>query len=160
MPRLRGVAVDTNVFGHGRLNLREAADWAEMLQTIGAELWIPEPVAWELAEHAVDGYLTAQVQHRSSRREARAAGWVVPEWPERDREELLAEVLAALSTAHQNLKVLPLDPLDAGESLKDQVLLRASAKRKNPTEKDAGVKTGAADLASVRLLHRYVSGAP
>lgn len=157
---MRGVAVDTNAFGHGRLNLREAADWARMLQTVGAELWVPEPVAWELAEHAVDGYTTAQVQHRSSRREAQAAGWTVPEWPERDREDLLAEALAAIAGAHPNLRVLPLDPSDAAESLKDQVLLRGSAKRKNPTERDAGVKTGAADLASVRLLHRHVGGVP
>jgi len=151
---LQAVAIDTNSLGGGRLNLPVLRDWAHLLQSIGLEVWIPEPVAWELTEHATEEFIAARSSLRSSRRALLNAGFEVPDWPEYSRDDLLSGRISALEDSHANVRILHLDGDDAREALRDQILLRAPAVRKNPTEKKKGVKTGGSDIASVRALRR------
>jgi hypothetical protein len=51
---LRAVVFDANAFGHGRPDLAFLEDLARRLHTIGIETWVPEPVAWEWAQHLAD----------------------------------------------------------------------------------------------------------
>jgi hypothetical protein len=53
----KAVVFDTNVFGHGQLDISRLEQWADACALHDAELWIPEVVAWELAEHAVSEYV-------------------------------------------------------------------------------------------------------
>lgn len=152
---LRAVAIDTNVFSTGNLGITALTEWAQLLDLIGLQLWIPEPVAWELAEHAAHAWEGAHATYRNNRRKLRQAGFDVHEWPERARSDLESEILAAIVGAHPNVVVIPLTPEDAVEALKDQVMLRPPAKRKGGTHDKPGLKTGASDSASVRLLNRY-----
>jgi hypothetical protein len=51
---LRAVVFDANAFGHGRPDLAFLEDLARRLHTIGIETWVPEPVAWEWAQHLAE----------------------------------------------------------------------------------------------------------
>jgi hypothetical protein len=155
----RAVAVDANVMARGKLWLDELRDWAGVLERIEWEVWIPEPVAWEWAEHAVDEYQQAVTTYRSAARKLRLAGFPPPNWsPETDPSVLISEYVNRI-TAIRNVVVVSVHPDDALRALRDQVLLRPPAERKNARDGKLGVKTGAADIASVAAIRRHAGEA-
>ena len=49
--RLRAVVFDTNAFGRGIADLGQLRVVADQMAHADIETWVPEPVAWEWAEH-------------------------------------------------------------------------------------------------------------
>ena len=78
---LRAVVFDANAFGHGRPDLVFLEDLGRRLHTIDIETWVPEPVAWEWAQHLADDWekiQTATAEERKQLRRARLAGHASP----------------------------------------------------------------------------------
>lgn len=147
---LRAIVLDANAMGGGSLNLRTLHELPKITAKIpDLEIWIPEPVIWEWASHAQQTYTDAVNAARSvTRRLAQAgvnSGLNVPS--EDKRLDVQAQVITALESLSSPFRILRLvdHPDIAVDALRDQVLLIPPAKRR------AGVKTGAADIASLRL---------
>ncbi|MEW2069115.1 hypothetical protein [Streptomyces sp. NPDC007346] len=51
--KLRAVVFDANAYGHARPDFDQLGRWAKRLAGMEIETWVPEPVAWEWAEHLV-----------------------------------------------------------------------------------------------------------
>ena len=142
---LRAVVFDANAFGHGRPDLAFLEDLAQRLHTIDIETWVPEPVAWEWAQHLADDWekiQTATAEERKQLRRARLAGHTSPYADKRAVIDAFLEGLA--SVAH--LAVIPLSPENALLALRDQILLTPPGRRKGD------VKTGASDSAWLRAV--------
>lgn len=147
---LRAIVLDTNAMGRGSLNLRTLRDLPKITAKIpDLEIWIPEPVIWEWASHAQQAYTDAVITARSATRSLAQAGvnsgLSVPS--EGERLDVQAQVITTLESLPSPFRILRLvdHPEVAVDALRDQVLLTPPAKRKS------GVKTGAADIASLRL---------
>lgn len=147
---LRAIVLDANAMGGGSLNLRTLRELPKITAKIpDLEIWIPEPVIWEWASHAQQTYTDAVIAARSAtRRLAQAgvnSGLNVPS--DDKRLDVQAQVITALESLSSPFRILRLvdHPEVAVDALRDQVLLTPPAKRRS------GVKTGAADIASLRL---------
>ncbi|GHF77086.1 hypothetical protein GCM10018790_63990 [Kitasatospora xanthocidica] len=146
--KLKAVVLDANAYGHARPDLDRLARWAQRLAAMGVETWVPEPVAWEWAEHLVRDWEVMKNAARKERGRLESAGLEVPAplgYPTRD--DVIAAVLTNLSKI-PGVKVIALTGRSAVEGLKDQVLLRRPAKTKG--EGDKATKTGASDSAWLR----------
>jgi hypothetical protein len=148
---LRAVVFDANAFGQGRPDLAFLEDLARRLHTIEIEAWVPEPVAWEWAQHLADDWekiQTATAEERKQLRRARLAGHTSPYADKRAVIKAFLEGLA--SVAH--LTVIPLSSENALLALQDQILLTLPGRRRD------GVKTGASDSAWLRAVLDEVGG--
>jgi hypothetical protein len=143
--RLKAVVFDANAYGKARPDLEHLKRLASRLATIGIETWIPEPVAWEWAEHVARDWQTVKNAARSEREGMKRAGLQVdvPMVHYRSRDAVIDTVLANLG-AIPHVKIIPLSGASAAAALKDQVLQREPAKLKGD------VKTGASDSAWLR----------
>lgn len=144
--KITALALDTNSLGHRHLDLEVLAEWGRRCSDSGLELWLPDVVLAEWAEHAAEMFDTARLAAADER------GWLArlgiePKWPFSNRYEVIEHVLAQ-ARATLGVRVLELDPEDAREALFDQVLLRAPGARRKT------VKTGAADSAWLRTVAR------
>jgi hypothetical protein len=150
---LRAVVFDANAFGHARPDLAFLGDLAQRLHGIAIETWVPEPVAWEWAQHLAEDWEKVQTAMAEERRRLRRAGLIVPgpNSPYQDASAVVEAFLARL-TAVPHLKVIPLTPENALRALKDQILLIPPGRRKND------VKTGASDSAWLRAVLDQVAG--
>lgn len=144
--KIKALALDTNSMGSRNLDLDVLAEWAGRCSDSGLELWLPDVVLAEWAEHAADGFETA---HRAAADERRwlARVGIEPTWPFKNRDEVVEHVTSK-ARATSGVRVLELEPEDAKEALFDQVLLRAPGARRKT------VKTGAADSAWLRTVAR------
>ncbi|MBB2749219.1 UNVERIFIED_ORG: hypothetical protein FHR35_009132 [Microbispora rosea subsp. rosea] len=151
--RLLAVALDTNALGRGRPHLGNLTTLAARLQVIGLPVWVPEPVAWEWAQHIGEDWQAALGTTAPSWRQLADAGLTVtpPASPYTDQSAVQRAFLEALAKI-DNLTVVPLSADSAKEGLKDQILQRPPGRRKD------GVKTGAADSAWLRDLQRAAQG--
>lgn len=145
--RLKAVILDANAYGMARPDFQHLARLASRLAGIGIETWVPEPVAWEWAEHVARDWQVAKNAAKQERDRLKNAGLEVdvPRAIYGSREEVIGAVLANLS-AIPHVKVTELTGASSVEALKDQVLQRKPAKVKG----DPPVKTGASDSAWLR----------
>lgn len=142
MPEVRAIVFDSNVFGRDALpNVETIRLWAQACATNGAELWIAEIVAYELAQHVVEEnerFVESYGAHQRS----------LARWGQRANPDLAAitaeDVVEAMKTA--GAEIIELDGDEARDALLDQVLLRGAGARKK------GIKTGGADSAWVRSI--------
>jgi hypothetical protein len=72
--RIRAVVVDANAYGRVGPNLESLADLARHLSAIHVAMWIPEPVAWEWAEHLTREWRVARAAVRDATGHLRSAG--------------------------------------------------------------------------------------
>lgn len=149
---LVAVCLDANAMSRGRLNLDAVADLLEVIedQDLDVEVWVPEPVLWEWAEHLASDLATVRAQYEGVRAQATSAGagaLVVDAW---DTPVDVDRVVVALDAALEDLEgasVLRLRnfPGAAADGLRDQILLRGAGRKKKE------IKTGAADSTAFRL---------
>ncbi|QYX78962.1 hypothetical protein [Streptomyces akebiae] len=144
---LVAIVFDTNSFPSGGLDLHVLKEWARRAELADLEVWLPEPVLWELAEHAAAAWEEQRASVRRAQKSMRRAGLEVPsEAPYNSRETVMATVESVVTTLNPAVRILTIDPDIAREALKDQILLRQPAKKKQD------VKTGAADSAWLRQV--------
>ncbi|MEU8503028.1 hypothetical protein ACGFYF_38950 [Streptomyces lavendulae] len=145
--RLQAVVFDANAYGVARPDLDHLRRLAARLDTIGIETWVPEPVAWEWAEHIASDWQIVKNAAKTERDRLKKAGLTVdvPTTHYRSREEVIEAFLAGLR-AIPHVRITELTGPSAIEALKDQILVRTPAKRKG---KDL-IKTGASDSAWLR----------
>ncbi|MER5638204.1 hypothetical protein ABT095_14745 [Kitasatospora sp. NPDC002227] len=146
--KLKAVVFDANAYGAARPNLDHLRRLAARLAGIGLETWLPQPVAWEWAEHLALDWRVLKNAASDERRRLQDAGIDIP-MPFDDREQVIAAALENLAGI-PHVRVIEMTGLSAIEGLKDQVLLREPAKLKGETAKTRGHKTGASDSAWIR----------
>lgn len=140
---LTAAVFDANCFGHGRPDLGYLEFLARRLAEVGIETWVPEPVAWEWAQHIADDWDAMRVRLGDEHRRVQKAGLSSFESPYRDVTEVADAFLARLSQA-SNVTLVPLSSENARQGLRDQILQLPPGRRKE------GVKTGASDSAWLR----------
>jgi hypothetical protein len=64
--RLQAVVVDANAYGQVGPDLSSLAELAKELSTIGIQVWVPEPVAWEWADHLANQWAVARAAVREA----------------------------------------------------------------------------------------------
>jgi hypothetical protein len=148
---LLAVVLDTSSMGGGNLSLSALKEWAGRCAANDLELWIPEVVLWEWAEHAASAFERAAAAAGKDRAELRKVG-IDAEWSVDDAASVIDHVVEQVR-ATPGVVVLGLDPQDALDALQDQVLQRP------PGSKKQGTKTGAADSALLRATYRKTGGA-
>lgn len=150
--RLCAVALDTNAIDQGHPNIAKLTTLANRLKIIGLPLWVPEPVAWEWAEHAGQQWQEFTVASSQPYRRLMSAGVALPQVPfAQDFPAIQEAVLGAIKQI-DNLVVVPLSATNAREGVRDQILQRPPGRRKS------GVKTGASDSAWLRDLRDQAGG--
>ncbi|MFD8911717.1 hypothetical protein [Streptomyces sp. NPDC059575] len=146
---LRAIVFDTNSFPRGGLDLDLLREWAQRASDDGFEVWVPEPVLWELAEHAAASWEAWRASTNRARRSMRAAGLRIPsDDPYSSRAEVMAAVDTSVRSLAPSVRIIALDGDLAVEALRDQVQIRP------PANKKSDVKTGAADSAWIRQVLR------
>ncbi|WP_405593766.1 hypothetical protein OG741_37845 [Streptomyces sp. NBC_01410] len=146
---LRAIVFDTNSFPRGGLDLGLLQEWAQRALDDGFEVWVPEPVLWELAEHAAASWEAWRASTNRARKSMQAAGLRIPsDDPYSSRAEVMAAVDASVRSLAPSVRIIALDGDLAVEAIRDQVQIRPPAKKKSD------VKTGAADSAWIRQVLR------
>lgn len=143
---IEAVVFDANAYGSALPDVASLAELARDLRQLDIATWVPEPVAWEWAEHVARAWTTGEAAARRAQTALRRAGLgMVFDPVYADRTAVIERCLASLSdTAH--LLVVPLTGESAIAGLKDQVLQRPPAKTKG----DPPVKTGGSDSSWLR----------
>jgi hypothetical protein len=150
VPEISAIVFDSNVFGRQALpNVKTIRLWAQACTRNNAELWIPEVVAYELAQHAVEAHAAFTEMHSAHLKRLEAWGQPVGE---QLRPVGVDDVLSAILKA--GAMIVPLAGDEAHDAILDQVLLRGAGSRKG------GTKTGAADSAWVRSIIACNNGEP
>jgi hypothetical protein len=146
---LRAIVFDTNSFPRGGLDLDLLREWGQRALDDGFEVWVPEPVLWELAEHAAASWDAWRASTNRARKSMQAAGLRIPsDDPYSSRAEVMAAVDASVRSLAPSVRIITLDGDLAVEALRDQVQIRP------PANKKSDVKTGAADSAWIRQVLR------
>ncbi|MER6008993.1 hypothetical protein ABT120_61420 [Nonomuraea angiospora] len=147
------MALDTNALDRGRPHLGKLRTLAARLKVIGLPVWVPEPVAWEWAQHIAEDWQALFGPARTAYRRLGDAGLQVtsPSSPYADHEAVQDAFLESLKEI-DNVTLVPLSAGNAKEGLKDQILQRSPGRRKD------GVKTGGADSAWLRDLRDHAGG--
>lgn len=138
---IRAIIFDTNAFPKGELRIGDIEDWASSCAENDAELWLPEPIALEIAHHTVQEEAKHLVNLNKFNAARRKWGLGVIRPPDPISVD---GVLGLLGDA--GAVILELAEDVAAEALRDQILLAG------PAETKSGVKTGAADSAWVRTV--------
>jgi hypothetical protein len=154
---LRAVVIDANAYGNIGPDIAHLAELATDLDDqLGLETWLPEPVAWEWAEHLAKEWTSARTATRRQFGNLRRSGVPVTFEPDYDDRD------AVINAFMDRLKAIPLIVLVelSGESarsgIKDQILLHPPAKEKSTP----AVKTGASDSAWLRDVIARAEGDP
>lgn len=139
----RFVVLDTNMSGHkGEFDASWVKGLAARLAAQGVQLWVPQVVTWEWADHAA----ATQAEVLPGLRRLDRLG--IPGMPGPPTKTLTrTEIASAIEETLRrmsNVEVVPVHGGSAIQALKDQILLTGPGVRKD------GVKTGAADSALVR----------
>jgi len=142
---LTAAVFDANCFGRGRPDVDQLGYHAQRLAEIGIETWVPEPVAWEWAEHLAQDWNTLRVglaEGDKRLRKAGLSGYTTP-YP---NAAAVAEAFLAQLGSIPHVVVVPLGAANARHGLRDQILQLPPGRRKE------GVKTGASDSAWLREI--------
>ena len=157
--RLRAVVLDANCMSRGRINLDRLRQWADDLHSESIELWLPEIVVWEWAEHSAADRAAATSAYEVSRPGLIAAGFDLPVIEELSPEQAAQVVMDAIAAVHENVVVVTVDGSSARAALRDQILqLPPGSKVSTKDKRTPLVKTGAADGAAVRSVHAHAAG--
>lgn len=147
MRALTAVVFDTNCMPGGTVHVDKIRQWARTCSRFGVKLWLPEVVLWELWHH-LDVRIAAGVQAvRAYNKTLTLLEMDPAPEPRRVSREELRELLCSAGA-----RIIPIDPEDALEALLDQVAQRG------PGSTKSDVKTGAADSAWLRSVHRHNGG--
>lgn len=147
MSEIRAIAMDTSAFSNGLPRIRLIKQWAIACEDNAAELWIPEVVALELAEHVVRETRKDDEQLRRYSRQRGEWGLTSIDLP---KPVGVDDVVARIKESGAVL--VRLDGESARQAIVDQITLRGAG------EKKGGVKTGAADSAWIRSLAAHNDG--
>jgi len=161
------LVLDANCMPKGRFSRARLED---MLDVIGAgdleiEVWVPEPVLWEWAEHVHGDIKATASPYKKALGHAKSAGFQIADDdgldPALDDVGSVVEHIADVLSSYEEVEVLWCRdyPEAAILGLRDQVLLTGAGRRK-PGPKGEGVKTGAADSAAFRLVERRATHLP
>ncbi|WP_285629367.1 hypothetical protein [Actinoallomurus iriomotensis] len=152
--RLQAVVVDANAYGQVGPDLSSLAELAKELSTIGIQVWVPEPVAWEWADHLANQWAVARAAVREAAPLHKAGLLPVLHFEDhyKHRDAVVDAFLDRLK-AIPYVEVVSLSGESALEGLRDQVLQRPPAKKKSE------VKTGGSDSAWLRTVLAKVGGA-
>lgn len=150
---LVAIGLDTNCMGEGRVRITSVQELAELIgdQDLHIEIWIPEPVIWEWAEHLHGEFINAQAQYSAAWETLKQGGFAMPpelaEAGPADVQDVVERLTQSLEEV-DDVRILSLElhPEIARLALRDQTLQTGVGRRKS------SVKTGAADSASFRLL--------
>jgi hypothetical protein len=155
--RLRAVVVDANAYGAVGPDVVGLADLAKDLHAIDIRTWVPEPVAWEWAQHLAQQWRSARAAIRTPAGHLRRAGLVshLRLEPDYEDEAELVEAFLRRLRVIPHVEVIALTGASAVAGLRDQILLRAPAK----TKSTPAVKTGGSDSAWLRDVLAKVDGA-
>jgi hypothetical protein len=153
---LQAVVVDTNAYGAVGPDIIRLGALATDLNAIGVYTWIPEPVAWEWAEHLAKEWTAARNGIKTPADHLWRAGLPLlrlePHYD--DRAAFIAAFLDRLDRI-PHVEVVRLTGESAVEGLKDQILQRPPAK----TKSNPAVKTGGSDSAWLRDVIAKANGA-
>lgn len=156
--RIGWVALDTNVFGKGQVQLERLARFAADLEKVSVRVLVHELVVWEWGEHAANAYNKLRGDVRTAVATIRAAGLdrhVALNMPELDTRVIVQDLQKDVEKT-PNVTVVDATPEGMRAGMEAQVLLLGPGKRKGRTEKYAGTKTGAADHAAVHDIVVHV----
>lgn len=148
LSNVRAIVIDANVFREGELEVDVLNDWALLAAEEGLEIWIPEPVVWEFAEHAARRLEALEESYDSQRGRLLRAGIDLPPLP-LGYLDVVDQVIADVRNLAPAVRVLELTPDVAASALRDQILVQPPGRFKGKGRNR--VKTGAADSASLRL---------
>lgn len=150
--------LDTNAFPSGPRSYRKPLLSVDALESLaedaaaeGVEIWVPEVVLWELAQHACEFYGQQFGPWRSAARRLSSGGVAVSEPVELTAAQIIEQTEAAARQA-RNVRVIGCRAESARQGLRDQVLQTGAA------TVDQGVKTGAADGTWVRDILAEAGG--
>jgi len=145
---IKAIVFDTNVFGKSvEPNSKLIAAWAEVCDRHDAELWIPEPVALELAERVTKASRDHIEMVNSYNARRRKWGFrPVPPPPEITPQEAIEAI------ENSGGVVIEVSGEVAQAALRDQILVQGAGST------TSGVKTGAADSAWARAVVEYNGG--
>ncbi|WP_148315118.1 hypothetical protein [Streptomyces sp. CCM_MD2014] len=153
--KLEAIVFDANSFPHGALRLNTLKEWERWAHLVDLEVWLPEPVVWELAEHAASAWTEFDaITKKASKALTNAGVEVQARSAHTTREEVIRKVETEIRALGPSLRVLQLDGDVAIEALKDQVLQRKPAKVRDK------VKTGASDSAWLRQVLKTANNDP
>lgn len=145
---ITAVVFDSNVFGKAvEPNIELIDRWADACHRHDAELWIPEPVALELAERAVRAsreHSDVVTSYNLRRKRWGLAAVEIP--PTVTVEEIRRQI-----TRH-GAEIIEVSGQVAQAALRDQIL------GEGPGSTKAGVKTGASDSAWARAVIEHNGG--
>jgi hypothetical protein len=156
------IVLDANCMPKGRFSQARLEDMLNVIDggELGIEIWIPEPVIWEWAEHVHGDVKLAKAPFERALAHAKAAGY------DFSSADLAGDALSDVESVAAHIENI-LDSTDGVEvlrfsaypeaaslGLRDQILLTGAGRRK-PAAKGPGVKTGAADSASFRLVEKH-----
>ncbi|MER5537417.1 hypothetical protein [Streptomyces mirabilis] len=113
--------------------------------------WVPEPVAWEWAQHVAADWDTVRVRLGDEAKAVKKAGLTAFESPYVDVQDVAENFLAKLAEV-PHVVIIPLSAENARKGLRDQILQRP------PGRKKEGTKTGASDSAWLRDTLDSVDG--
>ncbi|WP_329064877.1 hypothetical protein [Streptomyces sp. NBC_01429] len=150
---LQAIALDTNAFGKGLPDLEHLRKLSELTARIGIEIWVPEPVAWEWAEH-LDREVELFRRSVSPIFRTMKRGGLKgepPTLPASGDREIIDEFLFQLSSL-PGVTVVYLTGESAINGLRDQILQTGPGRRKD------GVKTGGSDSAWLRDILAKAGG--
>ncbi|MFI2369901.1 hypothetical protein [Streptomyces sp. NPDC018833] len=153
--KLEAIVFDANSFPHGALRLNTLKEWERWAHLVDLEVWLPEPVVWELAEHAASAWTEFEaITRKASKALTNAGVEVEARSAHTTREEVIRKVESEIRALGPSLRVLRLDGDVAIEALKDQVLQRRPARVRDK------VKTGASDSAWLRQVLKTANNDP
>jgi hypothetical protein len=145
LDRLVAVVLDANAYGNARPNLASLTALAQRLHSVNIQTWVPEPVAWEWAQHLSEDWVAVKNAATHEQRQLRLAGLQPPVLMAgyADEDAVIQGFLDTLA-AIDHVEIITLTGPSAAAGLRDQVLQRGPASRKK------GVKSGASDSAWLR----------
>jgi hypothetical protein len=142
---ITAVVLDANAFGaDATFNVGLLRRLARDAQEYGLQVWLPEPVLWELAAHVADAVERLSSEVRARNKVLARAGLdtiSLPDYP--DRETLIDRIVEEADQI-EGLVVIECSGDAAREALRDQITGRP------PASSEKGVKTGASDSAWIR----------
>lgn len=153
--KLRAVVLDANIYSYARPDLDNVESMALRLHGVGLETWIPEPVAWEWAEHLALDWNSVTFAMAAERKNLRRGRIPMPTPSHRDESAVIEAFMDAIRRV-PHVRLITATPHNALEGLKDQVMQRTPGRRKG--EATDKVKTGASDSTWLRDVIEVADG--
>lgn len=161
---LYAVVLDTNAMPNGIFSAAHLHELADILTALAhpAELWIPEPVLWEWAEHRHSSRAAAAKRLSEAQSAAFRCGLLperCPPIPDVPTVEVVLSEIWRDCKYKDNIRVVELStsPDVAIAGMRDQILQLGVGRRKSAGD-GKRVKTGAADSATFRLIAECARG--